>query len=83
MGPGEHDALVLDDVKEIARVVLVAERKRTSFMGLNKGILACEVHMGVLIEQRVEHPCWRCGKFDDLINVLRTEFHDAAVLRLK
>ena len=50
VGPRKHDALVLDDVKEIARMVLVAKRKRASFVGLDQGILARKVHVGVLVQ---------------------------------
>ena len=35
VGPSEYNSLVLNEVQEIARVTLVAERKGPTFMGLD------------------------------------------------
>ena len=78
--PGEHDALVLYDVQEVTRVVLVAQGECASFMGLDERVLACKGNMGILIKQRIKDAGRGGGKVDDLIYVLRLEFHDAKVL---
>ena len=75
VGPSEHDALVLDQVQEISRVILVAEREGTSFMGLDERILSRKGHMGILIKKSVKDFGWCSGKFNDLVDVLRLEFH--------
>jgi len=73
--PGEHDALVLHDVQEVARVVLVAQRECSSFVGLDERVLAREGDVGILVEQRIENAGGGGGEVDDLIDVLRLEFH--------
>ena len=80
VGPSTYNAFVLDEVKEIAGVILVAQRKGASFMRLNEGFFVRESNVRVLIEQGLKN-LGRCSsQFNDLINVLRLEFHDAAVL---
>ena len=76
VGPCEDDALVLDDVEEVARVVLVAKRESPAFMGLDQGVLSSEFHVGILIEQGVEDFRRRGGYVDHLVDVLRPKLHD-------
>jgi len=77
VGPGEYDALVLDKVQKVSRVVLIAQGEGAAFMWLYKRLFLGERQMSVLIEQCLEDfRRWR-SQFDDLINVLRLEFHNA------
>ena len=81
--PGEYDALVLHNVQEVARVVLIAQRECASFVGLDERVLAREGDVGILIEQRIKNAGGGSGEVDDLIDVLRLEFHDPRCLELR
>ena len=53
--PSQNDALVLDQVKKIPCVVLIAQGKGTALMGLDESFFLSECHMCILIEQGLEH----------------------------
>ena len=76
VGPCEDNALVLYDVEEVARVVLVAKRESPAFVGLDQGVLSSEFHVGILIEQGVKDFRRRGGYVDHLVDVLRPKLHD-------
>ena len=75
VGPSQNNALVLDDVQEVPRVVLIAQREGSALVGLDQRVLASERDMGVLVKQRVKNLGRWGRKLDDLIDVLGLEFH--------
>lgn len=79
--PSANNPLVLDEVREVTRVVLIAQGKRASFMRLDKGLFSSECNVCVLIKQSLEDFGRGSSQFNDLINVLRLEFHGATMLR--